>query len=353
MSDQRDYLAESAARLFEAHADAAALAQQSGFQHSLWEQVEALGITALLIAEADGGVGADWEDACAVLHRSGYWQTPLPLAETMLARRLATAAGLPCPYEPVSITSLQQAELSRKDGNWRFTGRLRGVPWGRDVNVVFTTATYTGELHLVALNRADAVVHQAQNLAGEPRDDFRFDGALAQAAPIDSPEAKQLFEYMTLLRTAQAAGALESTLHRTLAHARERKQFGRPLSQFQVIQHQLATFGAEVAAVACAVSAAARAACTGDAAFQIASAKLRANQAIALSTAVAHQVHGAIGFTKEYPLHHATQRLWSWRSEFGNDRFWGLRLGQLVVARGADAFWPDLTARDDASATAT
>ncbi|WP_348239992.1 hypothetical protein, partial [Salmonella enterica] len=104
---------------------------------------------------------------------------------------------------------------SRKDGNWRFTGRLRGVPWGRDVNVVFTTATYTGELHLVALNRADAVVHQAQNLAGEPRDDFRFDGALAQAAPIDSPEAKQLFEYMTLLRTAQAAGALESTLHRT------------------------------------------------------------------------------------------------------------------------------------------
>lgn len=353
MSDQRDVLADSAARLFEAHADAAALAQQTGFQYSLWEQVESLGITALLLAEADGGVGADWEDACAVLHGSGYWQTPLPLAETMLARRLATAAGLPCPYEPTSIAISQETELSHADGTWRFTGGLPGVPWGRDVNVVFTTATYARALHLVALNRSDAVVHQARNLAGEPRDDFRFEGALAQAAPIESVEATQLFEYMTLLRTAQVAGALESSLHRTLTHARERKQFGGPLSQFQVIQHQLATFGSEVAAVACAVSAAARAACTGDAAFQIASAKLRANQAIAFATAVAHQVHGAIGFTKEYPLHHATQRLWSWRSEFGNDRFWSLRLGQLVVARGADAFWPDLTARDDASATAT
>ena len=85
------------------------------------------------------------------------------------------------------------------------------------------------------------------------------------------------------------------------------------------------------------------AATAGDASLQIAAAKLRANQAIGVATATAHQVHGAIGFTWEFPLRHATQRLWSWRSEYGNDRFWSEQLGRTVIARGADTFWTDLT----------
>jgi alkylation response protein AidB-like acyl-CoA dehydrogenase len=77
--------------------------------------------------------------------------------------------------------------------------------------------------------------------------------------------------------------------------------------------------------------------------FEIAAAKLRANQAIGVATSTAHQVHGAIGFTYEYALRHATQRLWSWRSEYGNDRYWSEQLGRAVIARGADTFWDSLT----------
>ena len=84
---------------------------------------------------------------------------------------------------------------------------------------------------------------------------------------------------------------------------------------------------------------------TTNSANEIAAAKLRANQAIGSATAIAHQVHGAIGFTREYALRGATQRLWSWRSEFGNDRYWSDRLGRAVIERGADAFWDDLTGR--------
>ncbi|MGH8444546.1 MAG: acyl-CoA dehydrogenase family protein, partial [Solimonas sp.] len=122
------------------------------------------------------------------------------------------------------------------------------------------------------------------------------------------------------------------------------------IGQFQAVQQQLALFGSEAAAVACAARAACGAAARGDAAFQIAAAKLRANQAIGFATATAHQVHAAIGFTHEYALRHATQRLWSWRTEFGNDRYWAERLGAVVAARGAEHFWSDLTARDDAAA---
>jgi len=62
---------------------------------------------------------------------------------------------------------------------------------------------------------------------------------------------------------------------------------------------------------------------------------------------VAHQVHGAMGFTEEFGLHRFTRRLWSWRSEFGGDAHWAARLGQMAVEIGAEAFWIELTQRTD------
>jgi acyl-CoA dehydrogenase len=59
---------------------------------------------------------------------------------------------------------------------------------------------------------------------------------------------------------------------------------------------------------------------------------------------IAHQVHGAIGFTHEHSLHRLTRHLWSWRDEFGNESHWPRELGCAVMAAGADALWPMITA---------
>jgi alkylation response protein AidB-like acyl-CoA dehydrogenase len=83
----------------------------------------------------------------------------------------------------------------------------------------------------------------------------------------------------------------------------------------------------------------------GDATFDIAVAKIRAGEAVGIGAGIAHQVHGAIGFTYEHSLHFATRRLWSWRAEFGSESQWAAELGRRVTARGADALWSDLTAR--------
>ena len=96
------------------------------------------------------------------------------------------------------------------------------------------------------------------------------------------------------------------------------------------------------------MSCAAGAAClsldtAGDTELAIACAKLRANRAVHQATSIAHQMHGAIGFTREHALHHFTQRLWAWRSEFGNDRYWAGRLGREVARAGAQALWPRIT----------
>jgi hypothetical protein len=54
-----------------------------------------------------------------------------------------------------------------------------------------------------------------------------------------------------------------------------------------------------------------------------------------------------MGFTAEYDLHHFTRRLWAWQTEFGNERFWGGKIGSGVAARGPANFWADLVALSD------
>ena len=58
----------------------------------------------------------------------------------------------------------------------------------------------------------------------------------------------------------------------------------------------------------------------GSGAVQTAVAKLLADQAATDATRHAHQAHGAMGMTCEYPLHHVSRRLWAWRSEYGDER---------------------------------
>ena len=79
--------------------------------------------------------------------------------------------------------------------------------------------------------------------------------------------------------------------------------------------------------------------------LEAASAKIRTGEAAAEGASIAHQVHGAIGFTKEHVLHRFTLRMLSWRDDFGSESYWAERLGGMSPRRGADHFWPMLAAR--------
>ena len=48
------------------------------------------------------------------------------------------------------------------------------------------------------------------------------------------------------------------------------------------------------------------------------------------ATRAAHQAHGAMGMTREYPLHHSTRRLWAWRHEAGSAGEWAQRVGRAA-----------------------
>jgi acyl-CoA dehydrogenase len=332
MSDSQTMLTDAANRLF---ADLAA--DQNLDFGLLWRQLDEAGFPSLLVGEAGGGFGGDWSDAVAVLRLAGYHALPAPLAEAMIAARLLHGAGL-TPAD--GITSLAASCEGRLDGS-HFTGQLTSVAWGRIATTI--VAVLDGRV-LRVRREAAREIHLSHNPMGEPRDTLCFDNAAVGGGETTADP----FALGALARTAMIAGALDAALARSVAYANERVQFGKPIGKFQAVQQNLAVFAEEAAAVNCAAQAAARAVDRGDAGFEIAAAKLRANMAAGVGHATAHQIHGAIGFTFEYDLHRWTGRLVSWASEFGSERTWAERLGGHVAARGPDELWSDIASRSDA-----
>jgi acyl-CoA dehydrogenase len=352
-TEQGRLLADTLERLFRERGQTQA-ALSEGWNADVWRQLDEIALPLLLVPEALGGIGGGLEDALPVALAFGAHAIALPLGETMLARRTAAACGLALPQgvSKLGLATSAAGALERSAGELLFTGSLHGVPWGRALQTVLTVVEHEDTLRLVALDAGRASCRPAVNAAGEPRDRLLFDRVPAPGVPCAAGVAKEVDDLGALWRVGQMAGAMQALLARTVDHARERVQFGKSIGSFQAVQQQLALFGAEAAAVGCAAQAAFRSAARlpAGAGFEIAAAKLRANLAVETATAVAHQVHGAIGFTREHDLRHFTQRLLAWRSEFGNDRHWSERLGQAVIARGVDTFWSDLTARGDAAA---
>lgn len=164
-------------------------------------------------------------------------------------------------------------------------------------------------------------------------------------AAMIAPDGLQAAATVSLM-----AGAMGRALALSIEHVNTREQFGRALGKFQAVQQSLAAMACEVRAVEAAAAAlAARLDAVGldpvAADFEIAAAKLRANRAVGVVTSIAHQVHGAIGFTREYELNRVTIPLMRWRGEHGNDAHWAARLGRQVAGFGGKGLWKMLTER--------
>jgi len=224
------------------------------------------------------------------------------------------------------------------------TGRARRVPFARNAGHIAVLAHREAARVVALVAAAGLAISQATSLAGEPSDEVSFDGVVPEAVrPVDLDQ-DLLVGFGAAVRLQQMAGALEKILEQSVQHAFDRSQFGRPIAKFQAVQHNLATLAGEVAAASAAADAAAEACARSEIGIgEVAIAKVRGGEAAGTGSAIAHQVHGAMGFTYEHSLHHATRRLWAWREEFGNEAVWARRLGRMVAAQGADQLWPFIT----------
>lgn len=132
------------------------------------------------------------------------------------------------------------------------------------------------------------------------------------------------------------AGAMEALEATTVDYASTRKQFGREIGKFQAVQHQIAVMAEEVMAARMAAQAAFTGAPLAVSPLRAAVAKARAGQAAQLVATIAHAVHGAIGVSQEYSLHHLTRRLHKGRMAHGGEAYWSRMLGAWAFSRTDD-----------------
>ncbi|MFF9481819.1 acyl-CoA dehydrogenase family protein [Streptomyces sp. NPDC014733] len=300
----------------------------------------------------------------ALARDAGYRGAPGPLAETLLvARPLLAAAGLAVPDGPLTVATgpldvrfahvdtdsrVGPSGAAGTDDALRVSGTLHRVPWARaaDAAVVLTEGPHGGPVIFV-LEAAEWWQSAGANLAGEPRDDLVLREVTVPAERVRRVPAALVREAAWrsgLARAALIAGAARRCVELTVAHTSSRRQFGRPLSRFQAVKQEEAKLVEEAALVTAAVEAAASAlAAPGSAEFPAWVAAAQAAASVAEITRIAHQLHGAIGFTELSPLHLATTRLWSWRDEDGGERSWQQRIGRYVLDGAGEQLWPRVT----------
>ena len=354
VTESDNIVAETAARIFADLADPQTInrARDASWKGKLWRALSDAGLTLAWVPEKHGGAGASLADGFAILGAAGRYALPVPLAETLLAGWLLERAGIDAPAGAMTVAPVRPRDRIALNADGSLSGLSRGVPFAKDCEHIAVVAVSDRGAVIALVKTADCRVGDGQNLAGDGSDSVTFERTkvVRSAAVPAGFDQSALMLMGATVRSVQAAGALETILALSVAYANERVAFERKIGKFQAVQQNLARLAGETAAALAAAGSAADTIAQTPAfddtvLLEAAAAKIRSGEAAAEGAAIAHQVHGAIGFTNEHVLHRFTLRLLSWRDDFGNESYWAAALGELVARRGANQFWPLLASR--------
>jgi len=296
------------------------------------------GLPMAWVPEQSGGVGGSLPLGFELIRKAAAYALPLPLAETLVANLLLALSGLSVPgrwtalgYDGGELPVAMRGEVN---------GTVEMASGADDASVIVVPVLEKGHLRIASFAASTIDMEHRRNLAGEVRTRLILRSAIPSrlSARVKNLTEDGIRQFCALVRSAQIVGALDRSGELTVAYVAERKQFGRALGKFQAIQNRVADIAGEAALAGAAVQQAVRtlANCEfplcGDSstAIAIASAKLVAGDAAQKVPENAHQAHGAMGFSYEYPLQLFTRRVWCWREEFGSEFYWSGYIGELL-----------------------
>ena len=354
MAESENIVAETAEKIFYDLADAQTINhdKKGSWKAPLWQALTDAGLPLSWVSEDCGGSGASMAEGFSVLSAAGRFAIAVPLAETMLAGWLLSQAKIPSPEGGMTVAPASPKDRIALNPDATLSGRARGVPFAKQAKHIAVLASGAGGLSIALLDAAGCRIEPGLNLAGDDSDTVTF----TSVAPTAIKPAPKGFDQTSLMlmgavaRSLQIAGSLESMLEVSVRYSNERIAFEKKISKFQAVQHNLARLAGESAAALAAATSAADAIANSksfdDEVFlEAVSAKVRCSEAAEKGAAIAHQVHGAIGFTIEHILHRYTLRALAWRDDFGSESYWAVELGKMVAARGADELWPLVASR--------
>lgn len=331
LTELRDLADDIGSRSFESRIGRRSL--PDAFDDTAWRHLDEAGLTRL-VSSADSGGGP--VEAAVLLRSLARHAVSVPVAETdVLAGWLAARADLEVPGDGPLTVAMAEARVAGD----RVTATADAVPYAGHASAVVLALRDGDRLLAAVADPAEVSIRQGHNAGGEPRDTVGIDLAADRFVELGPEVDDELNRRGAWARCIQVVGALDAAVEFSVAHTREREQFGRPLSAFQSVQHTLASMAGEVergrAAADLAVAAAADhgfAAAQTD--YAVTVAKVTLGRVVPAVVTSAHQLHGAIGATIEHRLWLVTMRARSWIAEFGDTAGYARRLGRRALSGG-------------------
>jgi alkylation response protein AidB-like acyl-CoA dehydrogenase len=271
---------------------------ETGRVPGLWEQLDAMGVVALLVPEEAAGLGLTFVDLVLVLEETGRHAVPEPIVETAAYGALL----------------LGHADLTIAAGEWY-------VPWADSADVILTAAG--------RFDRDDVTLVSRPSVDGARRL-FEVQGT---PVPLDPAATLAAYDRGVCGIAAQQCGLVDRMLELTADYVRERRQFGVPVGSFQAVKHHLANARIALEFARPLVYRAAASITTDDpdTSVHVSMAKAKADAAALQTARAALQCHGAIGYTTEYDLHLYLKRSWALARSWGDAAFHRSRVARAIL----------------------
>jgi alkylation response protein AidB-like acyl-CoA dehydrogenase len=345
-----------------ANADARAVeAEPAGYSATLWKEVVELGWPGLALPTEHGGVGEGFVELCLLVEELGRRQVPMPLLPTaavcgIAIERFGSEEQRTEWLADIATGQVMTYALATAHGGWSEPGRsvtareydggvaLDGtawfVPYAGAAAQLLVVAHPSNDAPLVAVvdTTADGVSARRLDVVG-PDPLHRVD-LTDVAVPTDRilggvdggmDVVDAMMSHGAAATCTAMVGGAQAVLDMTVEHAKQREQFGQPIGSFQAVQHHCADMAIDLLTSRyLAYEAIWRLAEGLDAATEVAMAKAAVGEAYQRVVALGHQVHGAIGFTKEHDMHRYLRHATAAALAFGDSDFHWDRLADRL-----------------------
>jgi len=323
-----------------------------GYSPELWAQMAGLGWLGLAVPEEHGGTGASYLDLCLLVEEQGRSLLPSPFVPTVVLAGQAIARfgseaqraeHLPAIANGGRVMGVARTSpdaswntgevgvvVDRAGSGYVLDGAATLVEFANVADVLVVLAQHGGALEafLVPGDAAGLITQPLRTLDFDNRHLVSFDRVrVSDDAVLGEPLggaaiAEAIARWGTTARCAEMVGAAQRVLDMTVAYATDRIAFDRPIGSFQAIQHHCAEMAVDLLGARLVTWEAIWRVSEGlDAEEAVSVAKTWVGDAVPRVCARGHQIHGAIGFTREHDLHLYTRRVRAAELDFG-DAVW-------------------------------
>lgn len=344
------------------------LLTDSGFSEAAWTSYAELGLLALALPQQYGGFGGGAVDLMPVLHAMGSALALEPFIATLVSARLIERLGsesqqaehLPAVAEGALKLAMAHGEQGRRyrrahvtvqasphKGGWLLTGEKVGVDHGDAADLLLVSARTSGlddeedgiSVFLVDPSSPGARRRTYRNMDGHGACDLRLEGVFVPAGSRLSgqgaayPAIDEALDFASALVCAEAVGTISWANAQTLEYLKTRKQYGRAIGSFQVLQHRMVELmiteeqASSMACLACVAMDS-----ESDPSLRarsVSAARIRLIQACRQVSQDTVQMHGGMGMTEEMMLSHCFRRMLVMSQAYGDLDFHLSRVAEI------------------------